>query len=93
MARRERLVAFAPNPRGDGAWAVDRKGNIFAFGTAPEFREVPEPVPWRGGPFVAIASTPSGQGVWILDSKGNLLAYGDATELRSARSSDDKSGR
>jgi hypothetical protein len=62
MARRERLIAFALNPRGDGAWPLDRKGNIFAFGTAPEFREVPEPQPWRGGPFVGIASTPSGQG-------------------------------
>ena len=51
MARRERLVALALNPRGDGAWAVDRKGNVFAFGMAPEFREVPEPQPWRGGPW------------------------------------------
>jgi hypothetical protein len=81
MARRERLIAFALNPRGDGAWASDRKGNIF-FGTAPEFREVPEPQPWRGGPFVGIASTPSGQGVWILDSKGNVLSFGDAPEFR-----------
>ncbi len=76
------LAAVAPNPTGDGLWAMDRKGNIFAFGNAPEFREVPEPVPWREGSFVALTSTPTGQGLWALDSRGNIYAFGDAPEFR-----------
>jgi hypothetical protein len=77
------VVAFAPHPSGDGGWSLDRRGNIFAFGSAPEFREVPQPDPWRqGSPFVAIASTPSGRGVWTLDERGNIFAFGDAAEFR-----------
>jgi hypothetical protein len=76
------LVAFVPRPGGDGAWALDRNGNVFAYGTAPEFREVPQPVPWRESPFVAMAATPSGQGLWILDRAGNVHAFGDAPEFR-----------
>ena len=76
------LTAIVLNPSGDGLWTLDRKGNIFAFGNAPEFREVPEPVPWREGTFVALASTPSGQGLWALDSTGNIFAFGDAPEFR-----------
>jgi len=76
------IVAFAPHPSGDGGWSLDRRGNIFAVGSAPEFREVPQPVPWREAPFVAIASTPTGRGVWTLDKKGNIFAFGDAPEFR-----------
>jgi hypothetical protein len=76
------LVAFAPHPSGDGGWALDRSGNIFAFGSAPEFREVPQPEPWRRASFVGIASTPSGRGVWTLDRRGNIFAFGDAPEFR-----------
>src|SRR5205823_5732560 len=76
-------VAFAPHPSGKGGWNLDRRGNIFAFGNAPEFREVPEPVPWRqGSSFVALASTPTGRGVWTLDRRGNIFAFGDAPEFR-----------
>jgi hypothetical protein len=76
------IVAFAPHPSGQGGWTLDRDGNIFAFGNAPEFREVPEPQPWREGSFVAIASTPTGRGVWTLNSRGNIFAFGDAPEFR-----------
>jgi hypothetical protein len=76
------VVAFAPHPSGEGGWNLDRSGNIFAFGNAPDFREVPEPVPWREASFVAIASTPSGRGVWTLDRRGNIYAFGDAPEFR-----------
>jgi len=77
------VIAFAPHPSGSGGWNLDRRGNIFAFGDAPEFREVPEPVPWRqGSSFVAIASTPSGRGVWTLDRRGNIFSFGDAPEFR-----------
>jgi hypothetical protein len=76
------VVAFAPHPSGEGGWNLDRSGNIFAFGNAPDFREVPEPVPWREASFVAIASTPSGRGVWTLDRRGNIFAFGDAPEFR-----------
>ena len=75
-------VALVANPSGDGLWVLDRKGNLFAFGNAPEFREVPQPDPWRQGSFVAMASTPSGRGVWILERNGNILAFGDAPEFR-----------
>lgn len=81
-ARPRDLVAFVPHPSGDGGWTLDRNGNIFAFGNAPEFREVPEPVPWREGSFVAMACTPSGRGVWTLDRRGNIFAFGDAPEFR-----------
>src|SRR5260370_28588826 len=64
------LAAVVPNPRGDGLWTLDRKGNIFAFVNAPELREVPEPVPLRQVPFVALACTPSGHWLWALDSEG-----------------------
>src|SRR5260370_40741907 len=70
------LAAVVPNPRGDGLWTLDRKGNIFAFGNAPEFREVPEPAPWREGTFVALACTPGGHGLCAPDSKGNISAFG-----------------
>ena len=77
------VIAFAAHPSGSGGWNLDRHGNIFAFGNAAEFREVPQPVPWRqGSPFVAIASTPSGDGVWTLDRRGNIFSYGDAAEFR-----------
>ncbi|HYB42887.1 MAG TPA: hypothetical protein VEL75_14015 [Candidatus Methylomirabilis sp.] len=76
------LVAFVPNPTGNGGWTLDRRGNIFAFGNAPEFREIPEPVPWRQTPFVAMAGTPSGRGLWTLDARGNIYAFGDAPEFR-----------
>ena len=76
------LVAFVPHPSGHGGWTLDRHGNIFAFGSAPEFREVPQPKPWRQGPFVAMACTPSGRGLWTLDTSGNIYAFGDAPELR-----------
>jgi hypothetical protein len=76
------IVAFAPHPSGEGGWSLDRRGNIFAVGNAPEFREVPQPVPWREASFVAIASTPTGRGVWTLDEKGNIFAFGDAPEFR-----------
>ena len=76
------IVAFAPHPSGNGGWSLDRRGNIFSFGNAPEFREIPQPVPWREAPFVAIASTPSGRGVWTLDVRGNIFAFGDAPEFR-----------
>jgi hypothetical protein len=77
------VVAFAPHPGGEGGWSLDHRGNIFAVGNAPEFREVPEPVPWRqGSPFVALASTPSGRGLWTLDRRGNIFAFGDAPEFR-----------
>jgi hypothetical protein len=79
---RPRLVGFAPHPGGDGGWGLDRRGNIFAFGNAPEFREVPEPVPWRQASFVGLAATPSGQGLWVLDRRGNIFSYGDAPEFR-----------
>lgn len=76
------LAAIVPNPRGDGLWTLDRRGNVFAFGSVPEFREVPEPVPWREGTFVSLVSTPSGLGLWALDSNGNVFAFGDAPEFR-----------
>jgi hypothetical protein len=82
VGRPDDLVALIATPKGDGVWALDRKGNIFAFGKAPEFREVPQPQPWRPGSFVAMASTPSGQGLWTLDRSGNILAFGDAPEFR-----------
>jgi hypothetical protein len=50
---------MASTPSGQGVWILDSKGNILSFGDAPEFREVPEPQPWRGGSFVSIASTPA----------------------------------
>lgn len=76
------VVALVPNPKGDGLWTLDRRGNIVAVGKAPDFREVPEPVPWRDGTFVALASTPSGLGLWALDRKGNIFAFGDAPDFR-----------
>jgi hypothetical protein len=76
------IVAFAPHPSGEGGWTLDRDGNIFAFGNASEFREVPQPEPWHEGSFVAIASTPTGRGVWTLNSQGNIFAFGDAPEFR-----------
>ena len=79
------LAAVVSNPRGDGLWTLDRKGNIFAFGNAPEFREVPQPIPWLEGVFVSLACSPSGQGLWALDSKGNIYAFGDAPEFRASR--------
>jgi hypothetical protein len=79
------VVAFAPHPSGDGGWNLDRSGNIFAFGNAPEFREIPEPVPWREASFVAIASTPTGRGVWITDRGGRIYSFGDAAEFQAPR--------
>ena len=76
------LVALAVNRNGDSAWTLDRRGNIFAFGNAPEFREVPQPEPWRPGSYVALACTPSGKGLWTLDRRGNIFAFGDAPEFR-----------
>jgi len=76
------LAAIVVNPQGDGLWTLNRRGNIFAFGKVPEFREIPQPDPWREGSFVALACTPSGQGLWALDSKGNILSFGDAPEFR-----------
>ena len=35
------IVAFAAHPSGQGGWSLDRMGNIFAFGIAPEFRRYP----------------------------------------------------
>jgi hypothetical protein len=65
-------------------WTLDERGNIFAFGDAAEFREVPQPDPWRqGSQFVAIASTPTGRGVWITDRRGRVHSFGDAAELPS----------
>jgi hypothetical protein len=81
-ARPGDVVAFVPHPSGDGGWTLDRTGNIVAFGNAPEFREVPEPVPWHEGSFVAMACTPSGRGVWTLDRQGNIYSFGDAPEFR-----------
>ena len=76
------LVAFVPHPSGQGGWTLDRRGNIFALGSAPEFREIPEPDPWREAAFVAMACTPSGRGLWTLNASGNIYSYGDAPEFR-----------
>jgi len=71
-------------PSGAGVWTLDRRGNIFSYGDAAEFREVPEPVPWReGSPFVGIAATPTGRGVWLVDRRGRTYSFGDAAEFVS----------
>jgi hypothetical protein len=82
IAEPDDLAALVPHPQGTGLWIMDRNGNVFALGGAPEFREVPQPDPWRGGSFVAMAATPSGQGIWTLNKNGNILAFGDAPEFR-----------
>jgi len=81
-ASRRDCVAFVPHPSGHGGWALDHSGNIVAFGNAPEFREIPEPVPWRQTTFVSMACTPSGRGLWVLDRRGNIFSFGDAPEFR-----------
>jgi hypothetical protein len=86
LARQEasgrEIVAFVPHPSGNGGWSLDRQGNIMAFGNAPEFREVPQPVPWRQTSFVSMACTPSGRGLWVLDRRGSIFSFGDAPEFR-----------
>ena len=75
-------VAIAATPTGQGLWVLNRKGDIFAYGDAPEFREVPQPDPWKGRGFVSMVATPSGRGLWVLSREGDILAYGDAPEFR-----------
>ena len=76
------FVAMVATPSGHGAWLLDRKGNVHSLGDAPEFREVPQPEPWRDADVIAMAATPSGRGLWVLDRKGNVVSFGDAPEFR-----------
>ena len=76
------VVAFAPHPSGEGGCESGSPREYLRIWKRSEFREVPQPEPWREAPFVAIASTPSGRGVWTLDARGNIVAFGDAPEFR-----------
>jgi superoxide dismutase, Cu-Zn family len=76
------VVEPGGSPQAAGYWEVDRRGGVFAFGTAPFHGSlgagaVTEPV-------VGAAVTPGGSGYWLAGRDGGVFAFGDAPFAGSA---------
>jgi superoxide dismutase, Cu-Zn family len=76
------VVQAGGDPLGSGYWSVDRRGGVFAFGSAAFHgslgaSSVTEPV-------VGMAATPGGGGYWLAGRDGGVFAFGDAAFAGSA---------
>jgi len=75
------VVAVAPRPDGQGAFALREDGSVAPSGSAVALGGL-ESSSLRS-PAVAIASTPSGAGYWVASADGGVFAFGDAPFLGS----------
>lgn len=73
--RGDQIFAAAATPDGQGLWAVDGLGNVFAAGTAKNYGQQIEP---QGIDCSAIVPTTSGKGYWVLFEDGGVFSFGDA---------------
>lgn len=73
------VVGMAKRPQNDGLWAVDRNGQVFTLGAAPNHGGPASVV----APIVRIAATHTGNGYWLLDETGDVYTFGDAAYLGS----------
>jgi hypothetical protein len=71
------IVGFTPRTQGDGYWAVDKAGSVFAQGAAAHLGSPSD----LFDPIVRMESTHTGNGYWLLDRSGDVMPFGDATYL------------
>ena len=74
------VVAFAPTPKGDGAWLATADGAVVGLGSAVSHGST------AGGlvaPVVGIAAAHDGGGYWLVALDGGVFGFGDATCLGS----------
>jgi 3D (Asp-Asp-Asp) domain-containing protein len=79
------LVGVAAAP-GQGYWAVDSQGRVFAYGDASRLGSLP--AGHKLGPAAAIVATPRGEGYWVLTRRGAVFPFGDAIFYGSPNEAD-----
>jgi hypothetical protein len=65
----------------NGGWTVNSSGVVTAFGSAPNYGSVRNPL---NKPIVGMAATPDGHGYWLVASDGGIFTFGDAPFKGSA---------
>ncbi len=68
-----KIVGLANGKAGDGYWALDADGTVYAYGSRPALDSVTD-----DSPAVDIAATYSGQGYVVLVKNGGIYRFGDA---------------
>lgn len=71
------LVAAAATPSGNGYWAIDAEGGVFAV-NAPFHGSLPELGVKLNSPATSILPTATGAGYLIVARDGGMFAFGDA---------------
>lgn len=81
-----RIVGIAAHPSGEGYWAVDWMGHVWAHGEADLHGDAPISDPYTAWPNVQtrpqvrdIAATHTGNGYWVCYSNGIIRGFGDAS--------------
>ena len=59
-----------------GYWILDRRGSVYAFGSAKSYGSLPS-LRISGGA-AAITNSPAGHGYWIMNPAGGVFSFGDA---------------
>ncbi len=81
VARNDEVVAISANKKSAGYWIATKRGQVFPYGTAQDFGEIPAD---HVNNVVDIVSTHTGNGYWLMTSQGNIYTYGDAQFLGTA---------
>lgn len=71
------LTGIAVLPSGAGYWAVDKAGDVFAYGQAPYLGSLRGRRPVGG--VATIVATTKGSGYWVVSRAGGVYCFGDAT--------------
>jgi Cu/Zn superoxide dismutase len=75
-------VVQAGDPLGSGYWAVDRRGGVFAFGSAAFHGSLGASTVTES--VVGMAASAGGGGYWLAGRDGGVFAFGDAAFAGSA---------
>ncbi len=69
-----------PPPSGPGYWMLGSDGEVYNFGSAPDY-ESASPFNGPAGTSVAISASPNGDGYWLLNNGNSLYNVGYAPAL------------
>ncbi|MHB1611295.1 MAG: IPT/TIG domain-containing protein, partial [Sulfobacillus sp.] len=74
-------IELVPTPSYQGYWILTQNGQVYSFGDAASFNNLPS-----GITAVGMAPTPSGQGAFLLSNTGSVYALGSAVNYGNAPS-------